>query len=191
MADESDPRRIDKLLKRTPTERLLQPVQPVEPVRARRDVVKTYRRVFRPSTPPQPTDAAHITVREVMSHPPITIRSDATLDEAQHLLDARDIRHLVVVDDGFLVGLLTRRQLALPALAGNVAWAAERVRDHMLTGPPTIAAQHTLLEAAQRLTHHGTSGLPVIRPPGEVVGFVTARDLLQVLVREAPVTLWV
>ncbi len=190
MADESDPRRIDKLVRPRPDPRVA-PTQPIEPIRPRDQVLRTYRRVFEPQRRPEATDAAHILVRQVMAHPPVVIDPRATLAEAHELLERRDIRHLPVVEDGLLVGLLTRRLLAQPAMRGDESWRARPVSDVMIRQVATVAPNHTLREAAEMLTEGGWSGLPVVRSPGEVVGFITSRDLLQVLVRKAPVTLWV
>ncbi len=190
MADESDPRRIDKLVRPRPDPRVA-PTQPIEPIRAREQVLRTYRRVFEPQRRPEATDAAHILVRQVMAHPPVVIGPHATLAEAHDILERRDIRHLPVVEEGLLVGLLTRRRLAQPALRGDLHWHGRAVADVMLVQVATVAPNHTLRQAAEMLTEGGWSGLPVVRSPGEVVGFITSRDLLQVLVRKAPVTLWV
>jgi CBS domain-containing protein len=46
-------------------------------------------------------------VRDIMSAPPITINSRATADEALALMTRKRIRHLPVVDDGEVIGLVS------------------------------------------------------------------------------------
>ncbi len=57
-------------------------------------------------------ESSKIALRELMSHPPITVRRQATLAEAMALMVERGLRHLVVVDaEGQLRGLLTTNDL--------------------------------------------------------------------------------
>lgn len=72
-------------------------------------------------------------VEEVMSPEPVTISSEASLEELVELMTARKIKRVPVVDDGKLVGIVARSDLmramlrALPASA-SVANDDERIR---------------------------------------------------------------
>lgn len=52
-------------------------------------------------------------VRDVMKSPVLTVGPEATLEEAYKLLLERGIRHLPVVEEGRLVGIVTDRDIRL------------------------------------------------------------------------------
>jgi len=60
-----------------------------------------------------------------------------------------------------------------------------RVEDVMTTDVVTTRPEMPLKEVAQQLSEHGISGLPVVNDAGEVVGVISAADLL---VKEAGTT---
>ena len=65
-------------------------------------------------------DPAATTVRNVMGSEPITIHPRATLREAAAVMTEHWIRHLPVLDDGKLVGMISQRDLA-GVLAGALS----------------------------------------------------------------------
>ena len=50
-------------------------------------------------------------VREIMMGSPVTLKPDDTLDLANDVISLGRIRHIPVVEDGRLVGMLTERDL--------------------------------------------------------------------------------
>lgn len=68
--------------------------------------------------------ARAVTVGEACSRPPITIGASATVDTAARELLDRDVGRLVVVDEGAVVGVVSRTdvlKLFLPEWAGEAA----------------------------------------------------------------------
>lgn len=57
-------------------------------------------------------DPASTKVRDVMGTDPITIHPRATLHEAARMMNEHWIRHLPVLDNGALVGMISQRDLA-------------------------------------------------------------------------------
>ena len=57
-------------------------------------------------------DAAHHPVADWMTHDPVTIEADADVASARDLMLARGFRHLPVIDDGTLVGIVSLRDLS-------------------------------------------------------------------------------
>ena len=56
--------------------------------------------------------AVGVVAHEIMTRPPITIRSDITLPQAARLMQDRNVRRLVVVDErGKIVGIVSRSDL--------------------------------------------------------------------------------
>lgn len=57
-------------------------------------------------------DAAHHPVADWMTHDPVTIEADADAGVARDLMLERGFRHLPVLDDGVLVGMVSLRDLS-------------------------------------------------------------------------------
>ena len=67
-------------------------------------------------------------VEELMSSPPVTCPSDATLSEATALMDRRQIGAVVVTDRDLVIGILTERDL-LRAAASEIDPTRSRFGD--------------------------------------------------------------
>jgi CBS domain-containing protein len=56
-------------------------------------------------------------VRDIMSAPVITGRSSLSIREAMHIMSSRRIRHLPIVDDGHLAGMVSQGDLVKAIIA--------------------------------------------------------------------------
>ena len=115
-----------------------------------------------------------LAVREVMATHPITVRPHETARHAYQLMRDNRFRHLPVVEDGRLVGILSDRDLRPVLLSPGLARA--RVRELMSEDLTTVGPDTSIEEAASLLVV-----LPVVAQ-GQLVGIVTETDLLAVLV---------
>src|SRR5690242_5033150 len=61
------------------------------------------------------------TAEELMTAPAVTIGPDATIGEAARLMEAKRVKRLPVVENGVLVGIVSRRDLLRPYLRPNSA----------------------------------------------------------------------
>jgi len=107
---------------------------------------------------------------------PATVAPTATVATARGMLQAAGIGGLLVVSaSGELVGLLTTRDvLFAPDERAQVA-TVMTPRERMVT-----AAAGLSLEAAQRLLHeHRVEKLPLLDGTGQVVGLITAQDIIK------------
>jgi acetoin utilization protein AcuB len=125
-------------------------------------------------------------VRSRMTPSVLTVSPDTTLADAVGVARAHRIRHLPVVQDGRLLGMVTDRELRLampPAWAGDQAELTEALRQHtvaeVMTGNVvTIEADTPLEEAARQMRANRTGCLPVMHG-GELVGILTKTDMLR------------
>ncbi len=118
-------------------------------------------------------------VRNHMSPDPVTVGPEATVDQALNLMRQHGIRHLPVLSDGRLVGLVTDNELRsawFPSLLAEV-----QVKDLMSPDPQTVSADATIYQAA-RLLHNGRITGLVVLDEGRVAGIITLTDVLGVLV---------
>jgi acetoin utilization protein AcuB len=129
-------------------------------------------------------------VRDVMQTRVLTIAPDTTLPEAVRLAGERGVRHLPVLHDGKLVGLVSDRDLkrAMASSATSLEvhelnYLVQRlaVREFMTRTIITVRPNCPVKEAARLMLLHKIGALPVT--DGEaLVGIVTETDLLKLLV---------
>ena len=120
-----------------------------------------------------------ILVQERMSPTPIIIHPKANLAEARRLLDQHRIRHLVVVEEGKVVGIITDRDIRSAASASpleQLKVVHAMTRNVIAVGPETY-----IQDAARLLLAHRIGGLPVLKG-GALQGIITETDLLNALV---------
>ena len=61
------------------------------------------------------------TAEDLMTSPAVTIGPDATIGEAARLMDAKRVKRLPVIENGHLVGIVSRRDLLRPYLRPDSA----------------------------------------------------------------------
>ncbi len=125
-------------------------------------------------------------IREIMRPGPYTIDHNETLGSAQRMMTRSRVRHLPVLGDGRLVGILSERDvLAARAAAGaDDDWGALRVRAAMRMPVQTAGPDESLTEIAGRMADAKLGAMPVVER-GKLLGLVTISDVLDAEVREA------
>lgn len=121
-----------------------------------------------------------ITVKEVMSSPPITIDIEESVIRAAKVMAENKIGCVIVIDrKGKPVGIVTRRDLVEKVLAKAKDPFRTKVRD-IMSSPLTYVSPNTpILEAAKLMSRKDIKHLPVIDVNG-LVGVVSDRDILTV-----------
>jgi tRNA nucleotidyltransferase (CCA-adding enzyme) len=117
-----------------------------------------------------------VTVAEIMSSGPQLLTPNAPIKQAAELMQRYGYEGYPVVEEGKVVGLLTRRAVDR-TLSHKLNLKA---RDVMEVGEATIGPNEPL-EALQRLmTDTGWGQIPVVEG-GEIIGIVTRTDILKTL----------
>lgn len=126
-------------------------------------------------------------IRDLMTHSVITAAPEMSLALAQRLMHDHRIRHLPVVQDQQLIGLVTDRDVrqALPSVATTLSHAEIRyklgtiaVATCMTRDVATIAPQTDLTQGTRQFLAGLYGCLPVVTG-GRLVGIVTAIDFLR------------
>jgi len=120
-----------------------------------------------------------LTVRDIMVTDLVTVGPEETARSAYKLMRDRRFRHLPVVADGRLVGILSDRDLRPVLLSPGLARA--RVKELMSENLTTIAPGAPVEDAASLLVVKKIGCLPVVADE-RLIGIVTETDLLAVLV---------
>ncbi|MCF8031477.1 MAG: CBS domain-containing protein [Desulfarculaceae bacterium] len=114
-----------------------------------------------------------------MSPKPWTIGPQASVAEALSLMQEHGVRHLPVVEESKLVGLVTDIDLRTAYVASLLE--SLTVKDVMTHDPLIIGSQETVYQAARLINQHRLTGLPVV-DDGELMGIITLADILRVFV---------
>ncbi len=125
-------------------------------------------------------------VRDAMTREVVTLEPEASAVQALGMCREHGIRHLPVVENGRLVGLISDRDLrdvSPPRGTGDeentLGWV--RVRDIMTTNLVTIHPLDTIEHAARDIHAHKFNCLPVVAE-GELVGIITSSDMTRILI---------
>jgi acetoin utilization protein AcuB len=115
-----------------------------------------------------------------MSKKVVTIPPDTSILRAIEIMREKSIRHLPVVKEGELVGLVTEgdlRQASLLSLVDKVS-----IDDVMIKKPVTVSPDASIEEAARRVYRHKIGGLPVVAGR-KLVGILTIVDILAAFIQ--------
>jgi acetoin utilization protein AcuB len=112
-------------------------------------------------------------VVERMTTPVVTITAETTVGQALAIIEARQLRHLPVLDaQDTLIGIVSEKDLLR-------ARPDDPVQEVMTRKVITVTEYTALEEAARIMADHKISSLPVMRN-GKLVGIITETDLFKI-----------
>ena len=126
-------------------------------------------------------------VREIMMGAPVTLKPEDTLDLANDVISLGRIRHIPVVEDGRLVGLLSERDLMGAAATQIFGLKQKRksallksvlIKDVMKKKVITVNPETSIKETAHLMADKKIGCVPVVSA-GALVGLVTTTDILR------------
>jgi acetoin utilization protein AcuB len=123
---------------------------------------------------------ATTTVGDYMTSTPHTIGRQQTLALARQMMLTTRIRHLPVLDDGRLVGVLSDRELSMIEGLPGVDPHALTVEEAMLPGTYVVSADAPLGSVAADMAELKV-GSAVVLDGERVIGVLTAVDALRAL----------
>jgi CBS domain-containing protein len=133
-----------------------------------------------------------IKVQHGMTAPAITIAAKASLRDAGQVMKEYNIRHLVVVRDGKLAGILSSGDLrrASPSDAVslsiweiNYLWDRLTVESAMTGHVVTVKPETPMIEAVRLMLEHRFNSLPVVDDDGAPIGMLTEVDVFRLLIQ--------
>lgn len=129
-------------------------------------------------------------VSEYMSPKVISAQTDLGVREAYFLMREQSIRHLPIKDDsGALVGIVSDRELRRPNWVDEAPDLQHQyeltddmqLKDIMVRNIHCVHTYDTLSKAVKIVLEHKVGALPVLDKTGDLVGMLSAIDLLQAL----------
>jgi CBS domain-containing protein len=120
-----------------------------------------------------------IAVADFMTKDLVTVREADDLALAESLLRLGGIRHLPVVRDHKLVGILTHRDVLRSGHSGKPTAREMAVSEVMTREPVSIRPSMPLASAARLMLERKFGCLPVCDDEGRLVGIVTEADFVR------------
>jgi CBS domain-containing protein len=118
------------------------------------------------------------TVDDIYRPGAITAAADDSLEEIAARLQDKDVSALVILDGYRLAGIITECDI-VRAVADRRDLAEGTAGEYMTSAPATVGLDTPLAEVARTMLAYGVRHLPVV-VAGDVIGMVSARDLLEV-----------
>lgn len=135
----------------------------------------------------------HIPVSSIMTKKIVAITLTEDLERAELLFKRHKIRHIPVVSNEVIVGMLSYTDLMRISIAetddeaGNtidsIVFNTFKIEQVMAKSVVTVSSETSIKEAAKILAKNEFHALPVV-DNGELVGIITTTDLLNYLINE-------
>jgi CBS domain-containing membrane protein len=131
-----------------------------------------------------------VTVRDLMTQNPTTLDLNETLDLAESIMNLGRIRHLPVIEDGRIVGIVSQRDLFRSALITALGFGRKttdtliktiKIKEIMTKKVVTISPEANIKDAARLMIDKKIGCLPVVEGDW-LVGIVTETDMLRYVV---------
>jgi CBS domain-containing protein len=124
---------------------------------------------------------------DLMTQALATCTPDESASRAARIMRERDIGNVLVVEDGKLCGIVTDRDLAVNALAGDGGDSHAPVSRFMSTKIITGSAGWNINKVAKTMARHQIRRLPIV-DEGKLVGIVSLGDIARHNTRSGVVT---
>ena len=131
-------------------------------------------------------------VNEIMTTKVITIEMDATLGQIQKIFEKHKFHHLLIVEDGELIGIISDRDV-LKEISPHVNTISEdsrarqtlKKKAHQIMSRKLITVESDTLvdDAASIMFKKNISCLPVVSPSGNIDGILSWKDILKYLLK--------
>lgn len=129
-------------------------------------------------------------VKEVMSENPVTIGPAAKLRVVNKLMKANKIRHVPVMKNGKLIGIVTEKDIRYAMIPEKIpgkkvpqGWNLDhlKVQDIMTKKAITISQETQVEEAARIIYSNKIGALPVMKN-AKLVGIISVMDILGIFI---------
>jgi CBS domain-containing protein len=133
-----------------------------------------------------------VRVADLMTTDIVTVDPNDKVVAADEAMQKRRVRHVPVVDDGELVGIVSHRDLSHNALlralgcgshAAEAARESLRVKEVMTTDVVTTTPDATLADGARLMRDKRIGCLPVVAD-GRLVGVLTESDFVDLALKK-------
>ena len=118
-------------------------------------------------------------VYDCMTTKPISVSSEASLEECAKVMAANHVGALVIKDDHQSKGLITEQDIVRKIIAKGINPLTKKVKDFMETKLITINSDDDIYNALIKMRDSNIRHLPVV-DKGKMVGLLTLKDILKI-----------
>jgi len=111
-----------------------------------------------------------------------SLPSDASVYAAIEMMAEKHVGALLVVDDGYLVGIVSERDYARKVILMGRSSKDTFVREIMTANPLTIRCETSIDEAMRTMTDNRIRHLPVLDSHGHIAGILSVGDVIKWIV---------
>lgn len=127
----------------------------------------------------------NVPVGEFTTPNPITATEQMSMDELRSLMDAHGVRHLPVVREGTVTGIVSDRDVRVVAGLALEQQRQVRAADIMVADPVTVRASMPLDDVAFIMSDRRIGSVIVNGVEGTLLGIFTVTDALNALIEIA------
>ena len=127
-----------------------------------------------------PLDQVDFFAIDVMNKPVLSKSIDSHLDEIRELMKKHNIRHVPLIKDHMIIGMISDRDLLKVELAGTFLYL--KAEDIMTTVLVVAEEETPLAHIARVLLEEKISALPIIDKSHKLVGMISRSDILKAVV---------
>ena len=129
-------------------------------------------------------------ISQIMTKNPVSISMDNPISEVKEIFEKTKFHHLLVVDDGILVGVLSDRDLlrSVSPLAGtavanarDTATLNKRVRQIMTRKLITLGPTASFYDAIALFNQNTISCIPIVDHENRPLGIISWRDIMRAI----------
>jgi acetoin utilization protein AcuB len=125
---------------------------------------------------PVVTAARHLLARDVMSSRPVSVGPDASIWSTWSVMMNTGLRHLIVVVDGRVIGVVDDRNVLAEWPMGPLAVRRRHVRELMRSSIACVLPDTDVRTVAALMIRDAIE-VPVVAEDGAALGVVTGSDL--------------
>ena len=111
-----------------------------------------------------------------------SLPSDASVYSAIEMMAEKHVGALLVVDDGYLIGIVSERDYARKVILKGRSLKDTFVREIMTPNPLTIRCDTSIDEAMRTMTDNHIRHLPVLDSEGHLAGVLSVGDVIKWIV---------
>ncbi len=123
-----------------------------------------------------------VAVEEFTTPDPVMVPDTASIDEMVELMERHDVRHLPIVRDGEVVGVVSDRDLRLARGLSEDRRNQVTARDVMAADPISVLSDTPLDEVAFDMSERKIGSVLVYEESGDYLGIFTVTDALNALI---------
>ena len=118
-------------------------------------------------------------VYDCMTTKPISVSSDASLQQCAKIMAKNHVGALVIKDNHKSIGLITEQDIVRKVIGKGINPVNRKVKEFMETKLKTISPNDDIYEALIKMRDYNIRHLPVV-DDGKMVGLLTLKDILKI-----------